>query len=44
MTMQGTGDETSSQMTMTMDAEGPGGETMKMTMQSSQERIGDCDA
>lgn len=44
MTMQGTGGETSSQMTMTMDAEGPDGQTMTMTMKSSQERIGDCDA
>lgn len=44
MTMKGTGSETSSQMTMTMDATGPGGQTMKMTMKNSQERIGDCDA
>lgn len=44
MTMQGTGGETSSQMTMTMDAKGPGGEAMTMRMKSSQERIGDCDA
>ena len=44
MTMQGTGTSTTSQMTMTMDAKGPDGQTMKMTMKSNQERIGDCDA
>ncbi|WP_156494138.1 DUF3617 family protein, partial [Erythrobacter sp. HI0028] len=44
MTMKGRGGETSSEMTMTMDAEAPGGQTMTMTMNSSQERIGDCDA
>ncbi|MBX7482453.1 DUF3617 domain-containing protein [Qipengyuania qiaonensis] len=44
MTMTGTASETASEMTMTMDAEGPNGQTMKMTMKSSQERIGDCDA
>ena len=44
MTMQGTGTSTSSTMTMTMDAKAPDGKTMKMTMKSSQERIGDCDA
>jgi hypothetical protein len=31
-------------MTMTVDAEGPDGRTMTMTMTSAQERIGDCDA
>lgn len=44
MTMTGTGSETASQMTMTVDAKAPNGQTMKMTMKSSQERIGDCDA
>ena len=44
MTMTGTGSETSSQMTMTVDAKAPDGKTMTMTMESSQERIGDCDA
>ncbi len=44
MTLQGTGGETSSQMTMTMVGEGPDGQSMEMTMKSSQERIGDCDA
>ncbi len=44
MAMTGKGTETSSEMNMTMDAEGPNGQTMKMTMKSSQERIGDCDA
>ncbi|MEZ5681847.1 MAG: DUF3617 domain-containing protein [Erythrobacter sp.] len=44
MTMQGTGTATSSEMTMTMDAKAPDGKTMKMTMKSNQERIGDCDA
>ncbi|QPC98007.1 DUF3617 domain-containing protein [Qipengyuania soli] len=43
MTMQGTGTTTSSSMTMTMDAQTPDGKTMKMTMKSNQERIGDCD-
>ncbi|MCD1591273.1 DUF3617 domain-containing protein [Qipengyuania citrea] len=44
MTIKGRGGETSSEMTMTMDAEAPGGQTMTMTMNSSQKRIGDCDA
>ena len=44
MTMQGTGTSTSSNMTMTMDAQTPDGKSMKMTMKSNQERIGDCDA
>ena len=44
MTMTGTGTETSSTMNMTMDAQGPDGQSMKMTMKSTQERIGDCDA
>lgn len=44
MVMTGTGSETSSQMTMSVDAKGPDGKTMTMTMKSSQERIGDCDA
>ncbi len=43
MTMQGTGGRTSSEMTMTMDAKAPDGKTMKMTMKSSQERVGECD-
>ncbi|MBX7495312.1 DUF3617 domain-containing protein [Qipengyuania sp. 6B39] len=43
MTMTGTGSETSSQMTMVMNAETPDGQSMAMTMKSSQERIGDCD-
>ncbi|WP_369027073.1 DUF3617 domain-containing protein [Qipengyuania sp. RANM35] len=43
MTMQGTGTSTSSNMTMTMDAKTPDGKTMKMTMKSNQERIGNCD-
>lgn len=43
MTMQGTGTSTSSNMTMTMDATAPDGKSMKMTMKSNQERIGDCD-
>ena len=44
MTMVGQGAETSSQMTMTIDAKAPDGNTMTMKMISSQERIGDCDA
>lgn len=44
MTMTGTGTETSSEMRMTMDAQGPDGQSMTMTMNSTQERIGDCDA
>ncbi len=44
MTMKGTGGRTSSDMTMTMDAKAPDGKTMTMTMKSSQQRIGDCDA
>ena len=44
MTLTGTGSATSSNMTMVMDARGPDGQSMKMTMKSSQERIGDCDA
>ena len=44
MTMKGTGSATASEMTMTMDAQAPDGNTMKMTMKSNQERIGDCDA
>ncbi|WP_341712707.1 DUF3617 domain-containing protein [Erythrobacter sp.] len=43
MTLQGTGTRTSSQMTMTIDAKGPDGNAMMMTMKSNQERIGDCD-
>lgn len=43
MAMKGTGGPTSSEMTMTMDAETPDGKTMKMTMKSSQQRIGECD-
>ena len=44
MTLNGTGGPTSSEMTMTMNAKAPDGKTMTMTMKSSQERIGDCDA
>lgn len=43
MAMQGTGTETSSDMTMTMEATGPDGQAMTWTMKSQQERIGDCD-
>ena len=43
MTMQGTGTSTTSEMTMTMDATAPDGKSMKMTMKSNQERIGNCD-
>ncbi|QUL38205.1 DUF3617 domain-containing protein [Erythrobacter sp. JK5] len=42
ITLQGTGTRTSSDMTMNMDASGPNGETMKMTMKTSQQRVGDC--
>lgn len=42
MTLQGTGGRTSSDMTMTMNMTGPDGKAMKMTMKSSQRRIGDC--
>lgn len=44
MTMTGTGGETSSEMTMTVNAEAPDGKTMTMKMTSKQERIGDCDS
>lgn len=40
--LKGKGTRTSSEMTMVMDAKGPDGQTMKMTMKTSQERIGDC--
>jgi hypothetical protein len=42
ITLTGKGSETSSEMTMVMDAKGPDGKTMKMTMKTSQERIGEC--
>lgn len=42
ITLTGKGTETSSEMTMVMDAKGPDGKTMKMTMKTSQERVGDC--
>ncbi|MDG6077593.1 DUF3617 domain-containing protein [Erythrobacter litoralis] len=42
MVMQGTGSRTSSNMTMTMNIEAPGGNQMTMKMRSQQERIGDC--
>lgn len=42
MTLSGVGTKTSSAMTMTIDAKAPDGKTMKMTMKSNQERIGDC--
>ena len=42
MVMQGTGSRTSSNMTMTMNIEAPGGNQMTMKMRSEQERIGDC--
>ena len=44
MTMQGTGGETSSDMTITMDAQGPNGKSMKMVMKNTQKRVGDCDS
>lgn len=44
MTITGTGTETSSEMRMRMEAQGPGGQSMTLTMNSKQERIGDCDA
>lgn len=42
--ISGTGSETASQMTMTVDAKGPDGQAMTLTMKNAQERIGDCDA
>ena len=41
--MQGTGTRTSSDMTMTMDARGPQGQSMTIKTRSQQERIGDCE-
>ncbi len=42
MVLKGKGTSTSSEMTMVIDAKGPDGQAMKMTMKTSQERIGDC--
>lgn len=44
ITLNGNGTRTSSDMTMVMDAKGPDGQTMQMTLKTSQERIGDCDS
>ncbi len=40
--MQGSATSKSSSMAMTMDAKGPDGQAMKMTMKTEQERIGKC--
>ncbi len=42
MTMQGTGDSTSSDMRMTMEIQTPDGQEMSMVMRTQSERIGDC--
>jgi hypothetical protein len=43
ITLNGTGTKTSSDMTMTMETKPESGPSMKMSMKSTQERIGDCD-
>ncbi|MGI8943956.1 MAG: DUF3617 domain-containing protein, partial [Qipengyuania sp.] len=42
MTMQGSGDRTSSEMLMSMEGGMPGQGGGKLTMKTSHERIGDC--
>lgn len=42
MTMQGTGGETSSEMTMSMETEMPGMGTANMRMKATHQRIGEC--
>lgn len=44
MTIEGKGGRTSSDTTMTMEMNGPDGETMTLVSRSQQERIGDCES